>query len=90
MNKQLDWKRAKEICEKYPGHEVSAGLSEDWFWTADTIFDGEKYISKRHSQPFVSSSWATPVVVVTLDEGYLEIPCWTYGDDADMPDWWGK
>lgn len=88
--KQLDWKHAREICEKYHGHKVSAGLSEDWFCTGGTIYDGEKYVDEADTYVYVASMWATPVVVVEFDEGDLKIPCWMEGCDSDMPNWWAK
>lgn len=83
--RQLDWKRAKKICEKYSECEVSAGLAEDWWWTGDVIFENGKRVK---NDAYVASSWATPVVSVELEEGRLEIPCWIDGDNAEMPEWW--
>lgn len=86
MGRQIDWKHAAELCEKYKGHCVRAGLLEDWSDTAGDIFDGEKRIFD--SWVFAASEWGTPVVMVEMDEGYLCIPCWIEGNDPDMPYWW--
>ena len=86
MSKQLDWDKAKEICEKHKGCVITAGLGEDMFFTGGVIFDGQHRV-KEHA-PFVASTWATPVVIVHTPEGHLCIPCYVNGNDPFMPDWW--
>ena len=85
--RQLDWNKAREICEQNRGHKVDAGLDEDWFWTGGEIFDGENYISGDFP-PYVASTWATPVLRVETDMGWMTIPCFMEGGNSEMPDWW--
>lgn len=85
--RQLDWQKAAELCEEYKGHRVYAGLIEDWMYTSGEIFDGEKRV--KNESVFVSSYWATPVIMVDGDDGFgTYVICWTEGDDCEMPDWW--
>lgn len=80
--RQLDWDKAKEICEKNKGKTIYAGLQYDMEWTGGCIFDGEKYV---RDYVFVASTWATPILEIEGEE----IECWKYGEDTDMPKWWG-
>lgn len=85
MIRQLDWEKAAKICDVHKGCNISAGLMEDWYYTADEIFDGENHVK---GYPYVSSYWATPIVMVEKDDGTILLPCWKEGNDSDMPDWW--
>lgn len=80
--RQLDWEKAKEICEQNKGKEVYAGLQDDMEWTGGCIFDGEKQV---RDYVYVASCWATPILAI---DG-VEIECWVYGRDNEMPKWWG-
>lgn len=86
--KQLDWNRAREICEEYRGHRVTAGLIEDWDWTCGEIFDGEKF--QKDEYVYVSSRWATPGVLIDLGMEHHFIECSMEGDDPKMPKWWAE
>ena len=85
MMRQLDWEDAAKICEEYKGCRIYAGLLEDLPYTEWEIFDGEKHVD---NYVYVSSHWATPVLIIKRDDGNLIIPCWEKGEDSDMPDWW--
>ena len=78
--KVFDWDRAAQLIKDRKPKEAIAGLSEDWFWTAGTIFfDGKPVI---HGGTYLASTWATPVLV--LDDGE-EIPCWRM--QSETPEW---
>lgn len=79
--RQLDWEKAREICEQHKGDVIYAGLKDDMEWTAGLIYDGEKRVKEY---VYVASVWATPV----LEIDGKEVECWKYGDDPDMPAWW--
>lgn len=56
--KVFDWDRAAQLIKDRKPKEAIAGLSEDWFWTARTIFfDGKPVI---HGGTYLASTWATP------------------------------
>lgn len=88
--KYFDWDKAKDICYQHAGNSVYAGMAEDWYWTADEIFDGEIRIA---GEPWTYSYWATPVCrIYNDDDSYMTIPCFYTADDGDtyvpMPEWW--
>ena len=80
--RQIDWERAKTICEENPGKVIYAGLRGDMEWTSGRIFDGEKRVDD--GDVYAASVWATPI----LEVDFVEIECWKYGSDAKMPSWW--
>lgn len=69
---------------------VSVGMEEDWFWTAETIFeDGETSTDLSGDSLRVAgitgSTWATPVMRVEFKDGTEQvIPC--YEDDLRQAD----
>lgn len=46
--KLYNYKKAKELIEKYKDtlEEVSLGMHEDWFWTAEPIWENGEYIKE--------------------------------------------
>lgn len=80
----FDWDKALKIIEKYPNCCIDAGMDEDWFWTADTIYDGKRRVK---NDVWTDSVWATPVCRVCTDEGILTIPCYTT-KKQECPCWW--
>lgn len=86
--KVLDWDRAAEVCSasEVP---VYAGLAEDWDCTSGMIWDGEKQV---RDYVYVSSLWATPVLVVGNEYGGDGIECYKAATDVDSsgyPEQWG-
>lgn len=45
MTKNYDFEKAKTLIEKHKSDIVSAslGMHEDWFWTAETVYEGGEY-----------------------------------------------
>lgn len=43
---KYDFKKAKDLIEAERENVASAylGMREDWFWTADTVFEDGKYV----------------------------------------------
>ena len=43
--KKYNFKKAKELIEKYKDtlESASLGMHEDWFWTAETIYENGEY-----------------------------------------------
>lgn len=54
----LDWDKLEKFISERKPVEVSAGLLDDWFWTAHVVYKDGKYI--EDAEPFVTSTWATP------------------------------
>lgn len=81
--KVFDWDKAAQLIKEKKPKEAIAGLSEDWFWTAGTIFSNGKPVTNGCT--YLASTWATPVLILDDEE---KIPCWrmqseTPGWDAD-------
>lgn len=82
VGKVFDWIKAAQIIRDRKPTEAVAGLSADMEWTAGTIYRDGKPVPSDESPTYLSSTWATPVLV--LDDGE-EIPCFLPKPDA--PGW---
>jgi hypothetical protein len=80
---KYDFQKAKRIIEEKKDSikEASLGMHEDWFWTADTVFeDGEHLIDLDTVEKIAGidgSYWATPTLQIEYKDGTKEaIPCY--------------
>ena len=64
----LDWKKLDEFIKKRKPVEVSAGILNDWFWTAATVWENGRY-RKDKNRAYVSSFWAIPGFKATMKNG---------------------
>jgi len=77
--KQYDFEKAKTIIESMKEHIESAGLGmhEDWFWTADTVFENDEFTKDLTEIDRISfirgSEWATPVLWIEYKNGAEEV-----------------
>lgn len=79
----FDWHKAARYIRDNKIEYAEAGLSEDYGWTSGVILrDG---LPVRDSFTYLSSNWATPVLV--LEDG-TEIECWTYETEWDANTKW--
>lgn len=95
MNK-YDTAFIKSYIEEHKNEilEVSCGMKEDWFWTAKTVYSNGVLLdlydwSKKSIEVagIDGSTWATPVMEVTFNDGRTElVPCFFY-DDRKAPVW---
>lgn len=77
--KVFDWHKAVRLIKKNHINNASAGLTEDWNWTGGTILeDGEPYTD---NYTFLSSTWATPVLVD--DDKEVTFECWCWEDECE-------
>ena len=67
--KEYDWERLQELLDS--GVEVVAGMSEDWFFTAQTLTQGD--IDEKKIAGIGGSDWATPSIEV---DGGERIDCY--------------
>ncbi len=76
--KNFDFKKAFDIIESKKDiiEEASMGMHEDWFWTAETVFEkGEYNHDLQNNAPeyhLRGSQWATPVLILTYTNGQQE------------------
>lgn len=75
MSKKYDWNKAKEIIEANKENlaKASMGMAEDWFWTAENVWEsGEYKIDLLEGLEFggiMSSTWATPSLLLEFQDG---------------------
>lgn len=54
----IDWDEVKAFIQERKPVSVDAGILNDWFWTADTVYqDGEW---REDHGAYVESAWACP------------------------------
>lgn len=63
----LDWKKLEAFIEERKPVEVSAGILNDWFWTAATVYENGEW--KDRDRAYVTSSWAQPGFKATMENG---------------------
>lgn len=81
MNK-YDFKKAKEILLNIPKNklsqlvEASIGMSEDWFFTAQTVWEKGEFIIDLDEVEKIcgidGSSWATPILRLEFKDNIYE------------------
>lgn len=73
--KKYDFAKASELieAEKESLAEAVLGMHEDWFWTAETIWENGKYAVNLATVTEIGgisgSSWATPVIKLEYNDG---------------------
>ncbi len=77
----FDWLKAAQILRERGLPDATAGLESDMEWTGGPIMEGGKPVPKDQTYTFLSSIWATPILVIDGEE----IPCWVYEEDLKHP-----
>lgn len=73
--KIIDWNIVERFVEERKPIEVSAGLLQDWYWTAATVYENGAWTDKQGA--YVLSYWATPGFKATMPNGdVLEVEAW--------------
>jgi len=73
--KKYDFEKAEAIIEKEKGliESASLGMQEDWFWTAETIFEEGSFTKELTNTTTIGgidgSCWATPVLRINYVDG---------------------
>jgi hypothetical protein len=81
--KVFDWDKAVDIILSRNPQHADAGLVEDWSWTAGSIYEYGKPVSKEDYYAHLCSTWATPVL--RIDDETIE--CWIM--ESQIPKEWG-
>lgn len=75
---KYDYKLMKKTVQKYSDliDSVSAGMAEDWWWTAEEIYSDGEFKVNLDDEPEIagirSSMWATPSIQITWKDGSEE------------------
>lgn len=93
--RKYDFKSIKRYIQMHSDviDSVSLGMKEDWFWTAQTIYENERF-TIMIDEPGLKisgisgSSWATPIMEITFKDG-TEIFKNAYTGEAteQKPEW---
>lgn len=97
MARKYDFKKAKAIIEENKDKLLSAdlGMSEDWYYTAEEIWNGEDgYVVDLDTAQVIAgingSAWATPVLRLSFSNGqYQDFECHDNGEynPLSRPSW---
>ena len=89
-----DFEMAKKIVQKYSDllEEASLGMAEDWYWTAETIYENGVFLENIDAEEIggISGSfWATPTIRLTFKDGSDKfLDCYEGCVTPEMkPDW---
>jgi hypothetical protein len=82
--KHYDYEKSKSIIKENKSKglvEASLGMQEDWYWTAETIWNDGKYVRVLKENTKIAgidgSTWATPVLELTYsDETKITLNCY--------------
>lgn len=84
MTKEYDFQKAKKIIKDNEKTllEACLGIQEDWFWTAETVWEDGEFIKNldeiKHIGGIPGSVWATPVIRLEHKSGKDEVfECFT-------------
>lgn len=78
----FDWDKAANIIKDRKPRLVVAGLAGDMEYTSGVIYENGKVPSRNETYTYLSSPWATPVLVIN---NYEEINC--YKMESETPNW---
>lgn len=90
--KNYDFKQAQKLISENESNLKTAylGMHEDWFWTADSIWEDGIYTKDFNTDILISgisgSNWATPTIELTFKDGTVKyLPCHTGESSGQMP-----
>lgn len=91
--KTYDYKKAKKYIEEHKDEIQMAalGMDEDWFWTAQSVFeDGKFTVNLDDDSLFIGgingSYWATPTLEVFFKDGtHKKFNCYQGESDGQCP-----
>ena len=86
---------AKHTIQKYSDllESASLGMAEDWYYTAETIYQNGVFEVELENEPKVAgisgSTWATPTLQLSFKDGTEKfLDCYEGDTDvANKPDW---
>lgn len=82
--KYYDYNKAKELIKEYKKLGLvtaELGMKEDWYWTAETIWEEGKYTKRLNDKTNIGginrSTWATPILKLeTKDNSIINKNCY--------------
>lgn len=93
--KKYDYKAAKRFIQMHADKIqcASLGMHEDWFWTAETVFEDGKFLidlddSSQKIGGIDSSDWATPMLECEMKDGSEVRKECSIGENKGRPPSW--
>lgn len=89
--KKYNYSRAMELINAERGLvRAEMGMHEDWFWTAEIVWEDGNYTKELHTAPEIGgisgSGWATPAIKLTYADGTKRmLPCYTGESSMEKP-----
>lgn len=90
--KTYNYKEAKRYIQMHSDiiESASLGMAEDWWWTADAIYEDSKFIYDLDAEPVIAgiggSIWATPTLEVEFKDGSVKsFPCYIGESSESKP-----
>lgn len=90
--KNYNFNKAKQLIAENSENLESAslGMHEDWFWTAETVWENGNYRTELNDETTIGgiggSSWATPTLQLSFKDGTEKmIECSEGETDNDKP-----
>lgn len=87
--KKYDYDKARKLIEQTPNLvSASLGMHEDWWWTAETVWENGEYTRELSGDiaGIKGSGWATPCLRLETDEGEKFVSCYVGDSDGHKPD----
>ena len=82
----IDWTAVEKFIAERQPTSVDAGLLDDWFFTAATIYKNGKWLDR--DQAYTHSIWAAPGFKATLPNGdVVEVACPRLATAEDEAEW---
>lgn len=66
--KTFDWDKAARLILEHKPQEAVAGLASDMEWTSGLVYRDGKIVDESDTYVYLSSNWATPVLVLDGEE----------------------
>lgn len=93
--KKYDFKSIMKYIQAHSDYisEVSIGMREDWFWTAETIYEDGKFTVELDKEDIkiggiTGSSWATPSMNIVFKDGAdIYKDAFVGESDCQKPEW---
>lgn len=86
--KKYDYANIKKYIQMHSDliESVSLGIEEDWWWTAECIYEDSSFKVDLDIEPEIAgikgSRWATPVMEVTFKDGSQQLKESFTGDSS--------
>jgi hypothetical protein len=89
--KKYDFDKAKQLIAENEDNleNASLGMHEDWFWTAETVWENGKFSQELNNETMIGgingSCWATPAIKLSFKDGSQKMIECSDGENSEKP-----